>query len=324
MEDGQFRRREAWTAYWRSGRLHSCAGSYPGNYGGAIGAFWQAVFAALPSPARVLDLATGNGALPLMLWEQRGAGPGLEVDAVDLAEVSPRWHDPATHTALRFHCGVAMEALPFEPAAFDLVASQFGFEYASRDAALHELLRVLRPGGQVALVMHHAGSVIADVARSEQAHVARLLAADGLLARAAAVLPWFAQARAGRPPRGEPAAERDRAAYNEAMRSLARAAEASGAPDLLLETRDRVQRLLAGVGTSPDPALAELAGLAAELRTSALRGAELLQDALDRPAIDALAEALRAARPDTRLDIGELRQPEGLLAWSLWLRPDRA
>ena len=34
-------RRAAWSAYWATGGLHSCVGSFGGNYGGAIGGFWR-------------------------------------------------------------------------------------------------------------------------------------------------------------------------------------------------------------------------------------------------------------------------------------------
>ena len=104
-------RRAAWSAYWATGGLHSCVGSFGGNYGGAIGGFWRNVFSRLPAtPVRALDLATGNGAIPLMLWEQRGQGGLLTVDAVDLAQLAPSWHRADQHAGIRFHAGVAMEA----------------------------------------------------------------------------------------------------------------------------------------------------------------------------------------------------------------------
>ncbi|GGA68048.1 hypothetical protein GCM10011521_02730 [Arenimonas soli] len=315
-------RRAAWSAYWATGGLHSCVGSFDGNYSGAIGAFWRGVFTDLPDgPVRALDLATGNGALPRLLWEHRAGRPGLEVDAVDLARLAPAWLDPGQHAGLRFHSGVAMEHLPFPDASFDLVTSQYGFEYAHREAALAEALRVLRPGGRLALVMHHAGSVLVRVGRSELQNQALLLAPDGLLSATAAVLPWVARARAGQDPSGEPDALRARTDYNAAIQALAAAIAGSDAPDLLVEARAWVNRLLAGTGPDPAPALATLATYREGLVGAGLRTGELIEHALDDEQSAALVSALQAARPAGRVRVGLVSQAEGLLGWGLRLDP---
>lgn len=315
-------RRAAWSAYWATGGLHSCVGSFDGNYSGAIGDFWRGVFTDLPEgPLRALDLATGNGALPRLLFEHRGGQPGLEVDAVDLARLAPTWLDPDRHAGLRFHAGVAMEKLPFADASFDLAASQYGFEYASRDAALAEALRVLKPGGRLALVMHHADSVLVRVGRSELHNQALLLAPDGLLAAAAAVLPWIAKARAGQDPSGEPEALRARTAYNASVQALAASIAGSQAPDLLLETRDRVNRLLAGTGPDPAPVLAALANYREGLVAAGLRTGELIEHALDATQLAALVASVQAARPSGKVHVVPVAQAEGLLGWGLRLDP---
>jgi len=315
-------RRAAWSAYWATGGLHSCVGSFDGNYSGAIGDFWRDVFASLPAgPLRALDLATGNGALPRLLWEQRKPMPGLEVDAVDLAQLAPGWLDPARHGGLRFHAGVAMESLPFQDDCFDLVTSQYGFEYARRDAALAEALRVLKPGGRLGLVMHHAGSVLVRVGRSELHNQALLLAPQGLLSATAAVLPWIAKARAGIDPSGEPGALQARKAYNDAIQSLATDIAGSTAPDLLVETRAWVNQLLAGTGTDPSAALAKLAAYREGLVAAGLRTGELIEHALDADQLQSLVEAIKAARPDASVQVQTLQQAQGVLGWGLRLDP---
>lgn len=315
-------RRAAWSAYWATGGLHSCVGSFDGNYSGAIGEFWRGVFDDLPpGPLRALDLATGNGALPRMLFERRGAEPGLEVDAVDLAQLAPGWLEPGRHAALRFQSGVAMEDLPFPEDHFDLVTSQYGFEYARRDSALAEALRVLRPGGRLALVMHHADSVLVRVGRTELQNQQQLLAPDGLLPAAAAVLPWIARARAGQDPSGEPEALAARTAYNAAIQALAEDIAASSAPDLLLEAREWVNRLLASVGPDPARAGAALAAYREGLAAAGLRTAELIEHALEAAEAKALAAGIERARPEGRVRLAPLSQAEGLLGWSLRLDP---
>ncbi|HLS84574.1 MAG TPA: class I SAM-dependent methyltransferase [Arenimonas sp.] len=314
-------RRAAWSAYWATGGLHSCVGSLDEAYSGAIGTFWQTLFAALPAtPLRALDLATGNGAIPRLLWQQR-QGRELQIDAVDLAELAPAWHEPAVHTGIRFHAGVDMEALPFAPATFDLVCSQFGFEYARREPALAEALRVLRPDGRLALVMHHADSVLVAVARAELANQALLAAPDGLLACAEQALPWIAMANRGEDPGRFPAALSARSRYNLAARALDQAAAASPAPDLLLQAREQVGRLLASAGQDPAPALQALQQYRQALEAARLRTAELVGHALDAAQVQALIAALRQARPTAAIACEPLAQAEGLLAWGLRLTP---
>lgn len=313
-------RQAAWSSYWAAGGLHSCVGSFAGNYEGAIGAFWRGQATALAEGARVLDLATGNGALPLLFREARGPRV-LRIDAVDLARIAPRWYRPGEHDDVRFHAGVAMEQLPFPDGAFDLVASQFGFEYADRDAALAEMLRVASPGGRIALVMHHAGSVLVDVGRAELAHQRALLAPGGLLDAVAAVLPWFAAARAGRDLSRVAEAARDREAYNTVMRVLGASIAASPAPDLLREARDHAQRLLAAAGPDPAPVLAAVDAWRDALGLAQLRTAELVAHALDATGAGALVAAIRAARPEADVTCEPLAQREGVLGWALQAGP---
>ena len=243
--DSEAARQRAWTAYWSSGRLHSCASGSGDNYRGVVGAFWKEFFGDLAPGARVLDLATGNGPLPLLLAEL--FGPAVHVDAVDLARLAPAWYDPARHPGVRFHPGVRMEAQPFDDGTFDCIVSQFGFEYADRERALTECIRVARADARFGFVMHHVDSVLVRVGREELAHQERLLRADGLLAAAAAVAPWIARAKAGLPA-GAHEAVVARASYNAAMKALEPAIASSPAPDLLIEARDAVHTTLIAGG----------------------------------------------------------------------------
>jgi len=104
-----------------------------------------------PSPGeRWLDVATGTGAVA-----QRAALAGAQVTGLDL---SPRMIETARRRAAerglsaRFDVGDA-EALPYEEASFDVVASALGvFLAPDHAAAAGELARVCRVGGRVGLV----------------------------------------------------------------------------------------------------------------------------------------------------------------------------
>src|SRR5690606_25378306 len=137
-------RRQAWSSYWAHGALHSLEGSFEGGYGGSIRRFWEGAFEALEAGDRVLDVGTGNGPLPALLCELRADGAMPAVDAVDLANLAPRWLDGAPEACrerIRFHEGVQAEELPFDDGAFSLAMSQYGIEYSDLDRSLAELAR---------------------------------------------------------------------------------------------------------------------------------------------------------------------------------------
>lgn len=101
--------------------------------------------AGVAAGSRVLDLATGTGAVA-----RAAAAAGASVVGVDIApgmvEVARR-RSPA---GVRFEVADAA-ALPFGPAAFDAVTCGFGLSHMpSRHEVLTEARRVLRPGGRLA------------------------------------------------------------------------------------------------------------------------------------------------------------------------------
>ena len=326
MTDPRQSQVQAWSGYWSSGVLHSCASSFGGNYAGAIAAFWRDVFAGLPRGARMLDLASGNGALPQLALEQV-TDAGFRVDAVDLATLAPGWAASVAQGRLRFHPGVALESLPFDDAAFDLVTSQYGIEYARWPDALQEALRVCDADGTMTCVVHHAGSLLVRIGRQEAANLSLLLQDDGLLAAAGRVVPWAARAGdAGDGHDGARAMAAARQAYNMAMAAVADALEGNPVPDVLLSTRHQVHSLVAAVrnGTvGPERALEMLGKFRDELAMSRLRTDGMVASARDRAAIEAMASSLHQLRPTFSARIVELRQEEGLLGWGVVFGPDR-
>ena len=65
MSDAQ--KNDKWSRYWAGNRVSACMqeaeGQFKGNYSGSISKYWQQFFNALPPNSKVLDLATGNGAV---------------------------------------------------------------------------------------------------------------------------------------------------------------------------------------------------------------------------------------------------------------------
>lgn len=99
--------------------------------------------------SQLLDVACGSGQLALM-----AAKDGIKVTGVDIAAnlvERARVRAQAEELNARFEEADA-EALPFDDASFDIVASLIGAMFAPRpDLVAKELLRVCVPGGTIAM-----------------------------------------------------------------------------------------------------------------------------------------------------------------------------
>lgn len=123
---------------------------------------------------RLLDVGCGSGQLALM-----AAKDGLEVTGVDIAS---NWVERAQARAqaeglpARFEEADA-EALPFEDASFDVVASLIGAMFAPRpDLVSRELLRVCVPGGTIAMGNWTPQGFVGQMFKA----VAKFIAASGM------------------------------------------------------------------------------------------------------------------------------------------------
>lgn len=143
---------ESWDKYWHgtgtAGAYSAGGASHPG-----LLVFWSDFLQSLTgrfAPPRLVDLATGNGAVvetALRLLEADGPA----ITCVDISESSIR------NVEGRFPgvIGVVSDAtsIPLEDQNFDIVTSQFGIEYAGPDAVT-EAARLVAPGGAIGLLMH--------------------------------------------------------------------------------------------------------------------------------------------------------------------------
>lgn len=116
-------------------------------------AYGVADAAAVQPGDHALDVACGTGVLAREMAARVGpAGRVVGLDVNDgmlavAAQVAP---------GIEWRQGPA-EALPWADASFDVVGSQFGLMFfTDRRAALREMLRVLRPGGRLAVAVWDA------------------------------------------------------------------------------------------------------------------------------------------------------------------------
>jgi SAM-dependent methyltransferase len=164
---------EQWETYYRSGAIATGPVGPGGLYDQELGTAWGGYFDSLPDMARLLDIGTGNGVVPLMaLKAARARGARWSIDATDLARIDPVRFVPGgaqRFDGACFHPGVANERLPFEPASFDGVSGHYALEYGDTAATLYEVARVLKPSGNAQFVLHHAESVLITSARISMA-----------------------------------------------------------------------------------------------------------------------------------------------------------
>lgn len=117
---------------------------------------------------RVLDMGAGTGRSSIMVLEHR---PRTTLVALDLfgdsyrhhfgPDISPQDRLLANLTAagVRDRATVQvgdMRKLPFEPAAFDAIVSAYAIDHLNRqgvDQSLREAARVLKPGGEMLLLL---------------------------------------------------------------------------------------------------------------------------------------------------------------------------
>lgn len=152
-----------WQSYWQSHATHnSFLHEYESGDGpyGLIDHYWQSIFTSIKSNTVVVDLGAGNGALSHLYIKHVGQPQCRSWHNVDYAQIqSPTAHVCVTHTQADMH------ALPFADNSVDLVVSMYGIEYSDLSRSLAEVARVLQPGGQCVLLMHHPQSIITAQSR---------------------------------------------------------------------------------------------------------------------------------------------------------------
>lgn len=166
---------KAWSEFWARNARKGGGGCMPQRWVGieqAQKAAWKEFIASVEGKPRVLDLATGDGRVLYWLMQMR---PGITATGTDLA---PQLPPPPPGADIR--AGVAMENLPFADDSFDIVTSQFGFEYGETSLAAAEIARVIVPGGKVGLMIHRSDGPILEHNAVRRAQILWLLEESGL------------------------------------------------------------------------------------------------------------------------------------------------
>jgi SAM-dependent methyltransferase len=311
---------EHWETYYRGGALATGPTGPDGAYDRETRAGWAEFFATLPDGARLLDIGTGNGVIPMIAREVAAAGGRqLQIDACDLAAIDPLRDVPGADQRLagvRFHPGVANERLPFEAGCLQAVSGHYALEYGDMAATLAEVRRVLAPGGAARFVLHHAGSVLVGNAHGSLAEADFVLSELKLyrkLRRVVTMAPTSTDAV-------NRAADELRGAIRQLKQALA-TARAQGRGLILDVTLDATQKLLvARTQGPPQEVEREIDQVERELRASVRRLKDLVGRALDAAAMDALVDRAGALGFVVITAAPELHAGDHLVGWGLQMR----
>ncbi len=285
-------RTQAWNAYWQgaSGTDAFASGglSHPG-----FPAFWALALGEFLASdaggeARILDLATGSGAV----IEALSLLPGAKLENLSCLDVSKAAIDGVKNRFANI-TGIVASAndIPLEAGQFNLLTSQFGIEYAG-PAAIDEAVRLLAPGGSLLFLMHirpgslyrECGAAVEALHRTQQSgfvELTRNFFNSGFAAvRGADRAPYEAAARAMNPAIGE-------------LEAILSEHGEHVAGDTVLTLLNTVQTIHQRIGHyDPDEALRWLQSMENEIPLHEQRMASMRDAALDENAFRQICENL--------------------------------
>jgi len=163
-----------WDHYWNlTGALSSFGDAeLEFGYPDEILQFWNDLVLS-ENNCNYLDLATGKGALAIWL---QSCVSNLNLDGkvygCDLANINKdkiTSKNPSINESIKkvsFDFNTPLEKLPYPDNTFDVIVSQFGFEYSDWSNSLPEAIRVLTENGKISLMLHTKESVITKDCRA--------------------------------------------------------------------------------------------------------------------------------------------------------------
>lgn len=279
-----------WDTYWRgtgdTGAWTAGGASHP-----AIRTFWSNFFQPLQKTCdapSLIDIASGNGAVvecALGIFADRP----LDITCVDISPAAIANIRQRFPTVNGLVCNA--RSIPLDSQQFNIITSQFGVEYAGIDA-IAEAARMLAPGGNMALLIHHhAGSIHRECAASLAA-ILRLQESRFIPLATDMFRSGFAAVR-----------DVDRAPYEAAA---ARLAPAVATLEQIMAQHGRqvagetIARLYSDVARihddlpryDPDEVLAWLARMETELDDYAVRMSSMMDCAVDQSAFERIRSLL--------------------------------
>lgn len=281
----------AWHAYWRGQATEQVL---PPNHPGAqaLDGFWTTLIDSrvVRGDARsVADLASGAGEVAERVYRSASAaGVSVDLVCVDIAgsalqRLAARL--PGTRTVV---ADVGEPPLPAR--SVDLVVSQFGIEYAG-PGAFAAAGTLVRPGGRLAAVVHHAGSGIHRECADNEITAAAIIESD-LLRSMHGYFERLGTPGATRPQRESAERRVKRAAVS--LEQVVRARGRIGAGGVLATRlyQDCAQLYARAANYEPAEVLAWLDGMSTEVHVYRARMKSMQSAALDEGTLATVAARL--------------------------------
>ena len=280
----------SWTRYWRSGFQNTC---FFADEAFSVESDWRAFFSEAATGAKIIDLATGNGALAwIAAGVARDSHRDIAIVGVDFADISPAdlaGVDAELLQLVAFVGSTDLAQLPFADAEFDFASSQFGFEYAEESSALMELRRVLKPGGKARFLIHASEGVVHEATTQRQRR-ARLMLESGQ------IIPLLEELAKAATSASAPRVAKIQKRISAKVDLISRKFKQLPADDLVFELCREAKVFIAAVGQVPAIELsARVRHLAEEVRAYTLRLNAMQQAARNAGQMQGLCQSADAA-----------------------------
>lgn len=164
--------KQDWSNYWQGRNADEALVGVGIEQDEKLGDFWATCFSALPKGAKVLDMACGAGSV-LRRADEAGVGNLTGVDISSDAIATMMKNFPDAHGVVS-----AVEGTPLEGGFYDMVVSQFGFEYAGAHknvlATATEMARLLGSNGRFTALCHIENGGIDEEVGGHLTHIAQI------------------------------------------------------------------------------------------------------------------------------------------------------
>ncbi len=166
---------QQWTEFWKQSTVTSFQSQSNINYDRNYALFWNRQWSQLIDNASIVDLATGNGAIALLAAKFASENNlNFHITGIDNADISPATQlSNVTDVSdlvkrVNFLSSTPIEDSKLAAQSFDLITSQYGFEYSDLTRSVEESRRIAKPHGRLALILHNEDSLL--IKQAKDAH----------------------------------------------------------------------------------------------------------------------------------------------------------
>jgi len=311
-------KQQAWDRFWSDDNAPSQAATIAGE--NRLNPLWKQAFTPVFQAATALDLidlATGSGSVvETALDLSKETNCCINATCLDYSSSAIR----AVRDRLPEVTGMVADCatLPVPDAAFDMVVSQYGIEYAP-PAAFSEAARITRPGGKLLFVCHYKGGAIDRECSANTDTLAQTLSLGLLEDTAAAFQAADAQRRGTMPTVDVKALQQRIAASSAALRQIAVGAQGIPAGDLIGRIYHDLDRLFRNMAAYPAKDVTKWCeGMTGEIRSYRDRMQAMTEAALNEKDVEARVQSLMGHGIQLAEEgVVPVRDRDDIIAWRI-------